>query len=203
MFDTCRKAAILERACANDARLKNALVNGAVAGQLTATVSTAGIPVTLAALSHVAVNSVTFGQIVMATSHALPHVASMAVMGIPHSVSVVASKGVATVTLMIASELAGVPIAPYIGSWFANQLVAHHFAYQLGVTLQQHASPLIMGVAGKMAAKITKQAASKFMLGFVPVAGALAVGGINAWIIQGFADSADTYYRLKAEAARD
>jgi hypothetical protein len=203
MFDLCRKAAILEKACANDSQVKKALVSGVTVGQVTATVSTAGIPVTLAALSHVAVGSVTFAQIVAATSQAIPHAATMAIMGTPHAVSVVASKGVAKVSLTIASKIAGKGIAPQIGSLIAKELVAHHFAYQLGVTIQQHSAPFITKIAEKAAAKITKKAASKFVLGFVPFAGALAVGGINAWIIQGFADSADTYYRLKAEAAQD
>jgi hypothetical protein len=209
MFDLCRKAAILKEAYENNPQIKKALVSGATVGQVTATVSTAGIPVTLAALSHAAVGSVTFGQLVAATSQAIPHVASMAIAGIPHAVSIVASKGVAKVAVMAAIEMAPEAIAPLAGaSWIANtlianELVAHHFASPLGVTIQQHTSAFITKVAQKAAAKITKKSASKFVVGFVPFVGALAVAGINAWILQGFADSADTYYRLKAEAAQN
>jgi hypothetical protein len=85
----------------------------------------------------------------------------------------------------------------------AKELVAHHFAYQPGVMIQQHASTFLTKVAQKVAAKITKKSASKFVVGFVPFAGALAVAGINVWILQGFAESADVYYRLKAEAAQN
>ena len=209
MFDLCRKAAILKEACENNAQIKRALVSGATVGQVTATISTAGIPVTLAALSQVAVGSTTFGQIVAATSQAIPHVAAMAIMGTPHAVSVVTSKGIAKVAVMAALEMAPEAIAPLAGvSWIAkdliaHELVAHHFAYPLGVAIQQHTSAFISKVAQKVAAKITKKAASKFVVGFVPFVGALAVAGINAWILQGFADSADLYYRLKAEAAQN
>src|SRR2546430_7392985 len=51
--------------------------------------------------------------------------------------------------------------------------ISHHFAYQLGVTIQQHSSAFITKVAEKAAAKITKKTASKFVLGFVPFVGAL------------------------------
>ena len=122
-------------------------------------------------------------------------------MGTPHAVSVVASKGVAKVSLTVVSEITGKGIAPQVSSLVAKELVANHFAYQLGVTIQQHSSAFMTKIAGKVAAKITKKTASKFFLGFVPFAGALAVAGINTWILQGFADSADMYYRLKAEAA--
>jgi hypothetical protein len=203
MFDLCHKAAILKEASTNDPAIKRALVGGAAIGQVTATVSTAGIPVTLAALSQVAVNSVTFGQIVMATSQAVPHAAAMAIMGTPHAVSVVASKGVAKVALTITKELGAQGISPYIGSLLSKQLVANHFAYQFGVTLQQHMAPMIAKFAEKIASKITKKAATKFVVGFVPFAGALAVAGINAWILQGFADSAETYYSLKAAVAQN
>ncbi len=106
--------------------------------------------------------------------------------------------------LMVITEPIGLEgIAPLAGSLITHQLVANHFAYQLGVTIQQHSSAFITKIAAKVAAKITKKAASKFVVGFVPFAGALAVAGINAWILQGFADSADTYFRLKAEAAQN
>lgn len=207
MFDLCRKAAILKEAYENNPQIKKALVNGVTVGQVTATVSTAGIPVTLAALSQAAVGSVTFGQLVAATSQAIPHVTAMAIAGIPHTVSVVASKGVAKVAVMAALEMAPEALAPLAAfssianTFLAKDLVAHHFAYQPGVTIQQHTSAFLTKVAQKVAAKITKKAASKFVLGFVPFVGALAVAGINTWILQGFADSADLYYRLKAEAA--
>ena len=209
LFVLCRKAVILKQVCQTNPQIKKALVNGATVGQVTATVSTAGIPVTLAALSQVAVGSVTFGHLVAATSQAIPHVAAMAITGIPHAVSVVASKGVAKVAVMAALEMAPEAMAPLAAfSWAAQQviakeLVAQHFASQPGVMIQQHASAFLTKVAQKVAAKITKKAASKFVLGFVPFAGALAVAGINAWILQGFADSADLYYRLKAEAAQN
>jgi hypothetical protein len=203
MFDLCRKAAILKAAYENNPQVRKALVGGAAVGQVTATVSTAGIPVTPAALSHVAVGSVTFGQIVATTSQAIPHAAAMAIMGTPHAVSVVASKGVAQVAVLVTKEMGAGGIAPLVGSLISNQLVAHHFAYQLGVAIQQHSSAFISKVAEKAAAKITKKAASKFVLGFLPFVGALAVAGINAWILDGFADSADLYYRLKAEAAQN
>jgi len=203
MFYLCHKAAILKEACASNPQIKKALVSGAGMGQVAATISTAGIPVTLSALSQVVVGSVTFAHVIAATSQAVPHAAAMAIMGTPHAVSVIASKGVAKVVLTVTKEISGHAIAPYLGSLLAKELVANHFAYQLGVTIQQHSSPFITKVAEKVAAKITKKAASKFVLGFVPFAGALAVAGINAWILQGFAESAETYYRLKAEAAKN
>jgi len=209
MFNLCRKAAILKEAYENNPQIKKALVSGATVGQVTATVSTAGIPVTLAALSQVAVGSATYGQIVAATSQAIPHVAAMAIKGIPHAVSVVTSQGVATVAVMVATEMAPeaiVPleaIAPLVKKLIAKGLVADHFGYSLGVTIQQHTSAFLTKVAQKAAVKITKKAASKAVVAFVPFAGALAVAGINAWILQGFADSADLYYRLKAEAAQN
>jgi len=209
MFDLCRKAAILKEAYETNPQIKKALVRGATVGQVTATVSTAGIPVTLAALSQVAVGSVTFGHLVAATSQAIPHVAAWAIMETPHVVSVVASKGVAKVAVMAALEMAPEAMAPLAGAsslastLIAHELVANHFASPLGVTIQQHTSAFLTKVAQKAAAKITKKAASKFVLGFVPIVGALAVAGINAWILQGFADSADLYYRLKAQAAQN
>jgi hypothetical protein len=45
MFALCRNAAILKEAYENDPQIRKALESGAIVGQVTATVSTAGIPV--------------------------------------------------------------------------------------------------------------------------------------------------------------
>jgi hypothetical protein len=199
MFDLCQKSAILKAAYDQNPRVKKALAGGGTAAQITATVATTGIPVSLAALK-LAVNSVPFNQIVLATSSAIPQAAANAVLGTPHAISFLASNGASKVIMSVAQKISHNGISPYVGHLITQSLVSHHFAYQLGLLVQQHTGAVITNFAGAVAGKITKKAAAKFALGFIPLVSALTTAGINAWILQGFADSAEQYYRLKAAA---
>ncbi|MEU9568686.1 hypothetical protein AB0D62_02100 [Streptomyces massasporeus] len=60
--------------------------------------------------------------------------------------------------------------------------------------------PFINKIAQKTAVKFSAVLGSKAVTGFVPVLGALAGAGINAFLVSKFADAAESYYRHKLAA---
>ena len=70
-------------------------------------------------------------------------------------------------------------------------------AVSLGV-LGATSNRLTLKVATKMAAKLGAKITTKTAAGFIPLAGALASGGINVWLVSSVSNAAEKYYSWKA-----
>ncbi|MGW4029248.1 hypothetical protein ACWEFL_07970 [Streptomyces sp. NPDC004838] len=66
-----------------------------------------------------------------------------------------------------------------------------------GKALAKLSKPFLQKIAQKAAVKFSAILGSKAVTGAVPVLGALAGAGVNAYFIQKFADASETYYRAK------
>ncbi|MFF0451668.1 hypothetical protein ACFYT4_35865 [Streptomyces sp. NPDC004609] len=66
-----------------------------------------------------------------------------------------------------------------------------------GKALAKLSKPFIQKIAQKVAVKFSAILGSKAVTGVVPLIGALAGAGVNAYFLQKFADAAETYYREK------
>jgi hypothetical protein len=70
-----------------------------------------------------------------------------------------------------------------------------------GKAVAKLSKPFINKIAQKAAVKFSALLGSKAVTGFVPILGALAGAGINAYFISKFADAAESYYRHKLAAS--
>jgi hypothetical protein len=66
-----------------------------------------------------------------------------------------------------------------------------------GKVVAKMSKPFIAKISQKAAVKFSAILGSKAVTGTIPLLGAVAGAGINAYFIQKFADSAETYYREK------
>ncbi|MFD3519457.1 hypothetical protein [Streptomyces sp. NPDC058653] len=69
-----------------------------------------------------------------------------------------------------------------------------------GKVVAKMSKPFIQKIAQKAAVKFSVLLGSKAVTGAVPLLGALAGAGINAYFVNKFADAAETYYRAKVRA---